>query len=360
VSCKEEKAVEVENETNLQEPSQNHQVESPAQDQPSTPQYKIPTVQLDRSTFHSVIGWLNDDEILFVLLADGNWTVQAYSTTNDSWRTIYETEVPIIQGEIHPTKEMIMLHVSNHSSSAEIRLINTDGVLQQSLHFESAEMYMSWHPTNPQLIAFSAFYDDWSFNSFVYNGEQQDLVSIEVENPFIKWYDEEHLMVFEWKDSSLDGSKLSLYSIKQKQLKETEWKNILDVIYLGEAYLYIQIDEQSENFLYQLINKNSNETQEWTTPAVSNYSEWVIPNISILYPNKLFITKPTEGGNMDALNQQNVLTSYSVNEEKEFGQVSDLPIDCSPNGKVCLSGYEKEQWIQLEPFKGEEWLEVKE
>ncbi len=358
VSCKEDHAEElVENDTPIQEPSKNEQS---LDNEPSPPQNEIPTLQLERSTFHSVIGWLNDEEILFILLDNGKWTVQAYSIEYKSWRTIYETSFPIIQGEIHPSKEMIMLHISENSSSAEIQLIDTKGVLVQSLHFESAEMFMSWHPTNPQLIAFSAFYEDWSYSSFVYNGKEQDLMAIEVDNPFIKWYDDEHLMVFEWEESSLDGSKLLLYSFRQQVMKETKWENILDVIFLGDAYLYIQIEEESDNFRYQLVNKDTTVKQEWTTPAVSNYSEWVIPNISVLYPDKIIMSKPTQGGNIDTIQQKNLLTGYSIEETEEFGIVNSLPIDCSPNGQVCLSGYEKEKWIQIEPFKGADWLEIKE
>ena len=43
--------------------------------------------------------------------------------------------------------------------------------------------------------------------------EQRKLESIDVENPFVKWYDEEHLIVFRWAETSLDGSELILYSI---------------------------------------------------------------------------------------------------------------------------------------------------
>ncbi len=356
VGCEEEPLDVGEKVKNAEEPSLIH----PPKDHLSAPKQEVPNLQLDRSSFHSIIGWLNDKEILFVLVEKGKWTVQAYSIDSGNWRVIYETDTPIIQVELHPSKSMLMLHTSKNSSSADVLLVNIDGELEQSLHFESAEMYMNWHPTNPQLIVFSAFYEDWSFNSFVYDGETKNLEAIDVENPFVKWYDDQHLMLFEWKESNLDGSDLVLYSIKEKEKKETKWKNMLDVIYMGDTYLFIQIDEEAKEFRYELTNKDSAEKFEWITPALSNYSEWIIPNLSILSPNQVMMLQPTKGGNVDSIQQENILTNYSLSGKKELGKIESLPIDCSPSGDVCLGGYEKQIWIQTEPFQEKNWVEIDE
>ncbi|GGA32077.1 YqgU-like beta propeller domain-containing protein [Psychrobacillus lasiicapitis] len=344
-------------------PDSTGNVEAPQSlpsDVDNAPSKKIPTLQFDRSVFHSVIGWLSDDEILFILMENGEWTVQSYTLSTETWKSIYATKTPIIQGEIHPGKEMILLHTSSNSSSAEVILLHKDGYVLQSLLFESAEIYMNWHPENPNLIAFTTFYEDWTYDTFIYDGTTQNLKTIEVDNPFIKWYDDNRLMVFKWNESSLDGSDLLLYSIKDEVLEETDWNHLLDVQNLGKSMLYITINEQKDLFEYRLEEKETSRVFEWTSPAVSNYSEWVVPNMSVVQPDKLIILQSKKAGNLDEYTDKSVLSSISLDGAKQFGELGDGPIDCSPNGAVCLGGYEKENWIQLDPFQEQAWLELKE
>lgn len=343
------------------------QVKTPVTDEISVPEntskspsQEIPSISMASSNFHSVIGWLSNDDIAFVLMDKGKWTVQSYSVSKNAWKVIYTSTLPIIQATIHPNKELILLHTSNNSSSAEVQIIHKNGFLVQSLTFESDELYMDWHPTNQDLIVFTAFYEDWTFNTFVYDGSTQQLQSIEVENPFVKWYDDEHLMVFRGSESGLDGYELMLYSVQDKSLKETGETHLVDVQNLGESMLYIQINEPKNIFEYRLQDKNHENSFKWTTPAISNYSEWVIPTISIVNKNSLFLIKQLEAGNIDEIDQRGVLSIYSLEGEKELGEVNSQPIDCSPNGETCLAGYEKDHWIQTNPFKEQRWLQLEE
>ena len=343
---------------------ENNAVDKGSETAPSelvtTPSKQLPLLELDRASFHSVIGWMSNDEILFVLMENGEWTVQSYTLSNGTWETIYKTKTPIIQGIIHPTKEMILLHTSSNSTSAEIQILEKNGSIAQSLLFESAEIYMDWHPTNPNLIVFSTFFEDWTYNSFVYNVESDILKPIDVENPFVKWYDEDQLMVFKWSETSLDGSELLLHSISDGKLESTGLQYVLDVHNLGDSMLYVFINETQKQFEYRLVQKETETTFEWTSPAVSNYSEWVAPTVSIISPNELLAIQSTETGNVDEIQSKSILSKFSFDGEKQFGHIIDQPIDCSPNGKVCLGGYEKENWIQLDPFKEQTWLHIKE
>lgn len=326
----------------------------------TTPSKKIPFLKLDHSVFHSVIGWLSNDEILFVLTENGEWTVQSYTLSTEAWKTIYTTSTPIIQGEIHPNKEMILLHTSSNSSSAEVVLLNKNGTVVESLFFESAEIYMNWHPTNPSLLLFSTFYEDWTYNTFVYDGTTQELKAIDVDDPFVKWYDDNRLMVFKWAESSLDGSELHLYSWKDGTVKNTEMNHVLDVQNFKDSMLYVTINEPQEQFEYRLVDKETNDAFEWSSPAVSNYSEWVLPTISFAQKDHIFAIQSNVAGNIDDLKEKSILTEISLNGENRLGEIMEQPLDCSPNGEVCLGGYEKENWIQLHTLKEQKWIELNE
>lgn len=321
---------------------------------------EFPSISLTSSAFHSVIGWLSNDEILFILLEKGKWTVQSYSVSNDSWKTIYTSAIPIIEGFIHPNKELILLHTSNNSSSAEVQIIHKNGYLVQNLTFESAELYMDWHPTNPNLIVFTTFYEDWSYNTFAYDGSTQSLQSIEVGNPFVKWYDEKHLMLLKGTDSNLDGNELILYSLQDKTLNETGIKHLIDVRHLGDCMLYIQINEDNNLYEYRLVNIKTEKSFEWTSPAISNYSEWIIPTISSVNSGQIITIKALESGNVDESGEKGIISSISLEGERELGEVLSQPIVCSPNGKDCLGGYGLEKWIQLNPLKEKVWIHLDE
>ena len=324
------------------------------------PTREIPSISLKSSSTPSIIGWLTNDEIAFVTHDNGEWSVQSYTISTDSWREVYRTVQPIIQAFIHPNKKEILLHTSINSTTAEVQIIHIDGYLIQSLTFESDELYMDWHPTNPDLIAFSAFYEDWTYDTFVYDGSTQALETIEVPNPFVKWYNENQLMVLEAQESSLDGNDLLLYDLSDQTLQDTGISHLVDVQNLGESMLYISINEAQKQYEYGLQKNDTNESVEWTSPAVSNYSEWVIPSYSALDSTNLVLKKAQASGNVDEIDSQENLVLITFEGESELGSTETGPIDCSPDGEVCLGGYEKEKWIQLKPLKEAVWLHIEE
>ncbi|TQR19550.1 hypothetical protein [Psychrobacillus vulpis] len=344
----------------VKQPKRNMEETSLPSVSPTIPPKAFPSISFAPSAFQCVVGWLSNDEVVFILSDKGKWTVQTYSVSRESWKLIYTSPIPIVQAIIHPNKELILLHTSSNSSSAEVQVLHKNGYLVHSLSFESAELYMDWHPTNPDLIVFTTFYEDWSYNTFVYDGSTQVLESIEVENPFVKWYDEQHLMVFTGSESSLDGSELMLYSLNDKSLKSTGINHLLDVQNLGESMLYIHINEQENVYEYRLVSIESGDSFEWTSPTISNYSEWVIPTISVIEPNKIIAIKSVESGNVDENDKRGIISSISLEGEKELGEITSQPIACAPNGEICLGGYEKENWIQLKPLKEKLWIHLNE
>lgn len=343
--------VEQENEEKI--PSDIGEVEKTNNDE-------IPSILLDNNALQSVVGWLSNEEVVFIVMEKGQWLVKSYSVSTNSWRTIYTTTTPIIQGTIHPSKEMILLHTSKDSSSAEIQFLHKNGYILQSLSFESAEIYMDWHPTNPNLVVFSTFYEDWTYNTFIYDGSTQELTSIEIENPFVKWYDEENLMVFRWSDSGLDGSELFLYSILDETLKSTGEEKVLDVTNIGEAILYVQINEEQKQFEYRLEELNGAKKFEWVTPAVSNYSEWVTPTVSIISPTEFILLNAKQSRNQDDISQKSILSKISLDGQQVFGEIDEQPVSCSPNAEICLGGYTKETWITTNPLDEKQWIYLKE
>ena len=203
---------------------------------------------------------------------------------------------------------------------------------------------------NSSLIVFTTFYEDWTYNTFIYDGTTQNLDSIEVEDPFVKWYDEEHLMVFRWAESNLDGGELILYSLKEKTLEETGITNVIDAHTNGNSLLVVQVNEETNEFQYSLSNEVTDESIDWTSAAISNYSEWVVPYMDFIDQDKLIGIKSLKPGNLDETTSSGTISSMTFDGKQEYGEIESQPLLCAPNGEICLGGYQMENWIQLSPL----------
>ena len=96
---------------------------------------------------------------------------------------------------------------------------------------------------------------------------------------------------------------------------------------------------------------------EWTMPAVSNYSEWVFPEIAWISDNTVVIPSPEEGGQLDNLGERFKLVRVEDgNQEVLMGYIPTGTLHCSPDGGKCLTGYTAETIIDTLKKEGATWL----
>ena len=93
-------------------------------------------------------------------------------------------------------------------------------------------------------------------------------------------------------------------------------------------------------------------------PAVSNYSEWVIPQVSWVSATTLFLPSTSKGGQLDDLNEPYKLVR--IENGKQHIIVEDLPATdkllCAPDGLKCLVGYSAEKMIDVTSEEMRTWL----
>ena len=76
-----------------------------------------------------------------------------------------------------------------------------------------------------------------------------------------------------------------------------------DVIYFDtyeDSILTVQINEQ-EDAHYRISDLEGTVRSEWTFPAISNYSEWVIPEVDWLSNDSVILSSPAMGGQLDEI-----------------------------------------------------------
>ncbi len=88
---------------------------------------------------------------------------------------------------------------------------------------------------------------------------------------------------------------------------------------------------------------------EWTMPVISNYSEWVIPEVEWGSNETVFLPAPDKGGQLDEL--QSPYRLIRVIEGRQDVVADDIAagvLRCSPSGRKCLTGYSAENLIDVE------------
>ena len=93
-------------------------------------------------------------------------------------------------------------------------------------------------------------------------------------------------------------------------------------------------------------------------PLVSNYSEWVIPEIEWINGESFLYKGALRSGQLDELSSEFNLYLHEVGVSKIITEGLDADsITCSPSGKRCLNGYTFEEVIEVESGDRRNWIE---
>ena len=109
------------------------------------------------------------------------------------------------------------------------------------------------------------------------------------------------------------------------------------------------------------MNLEGDVFSEWTVPAVSNYSDWVFPDVSWVSHNTVFMGSPEEGGQLDELSGPFRLIRFAVGEAEVLSEdITPGLLRCSPSGLKCLTGYGVDKLIDIETKKVTNWIKFSE
>ena len=310
----------------------------------------------DPATFHFTADWLTNSKILFVEKEGNNYLVKSFDFDTGETETLYEEASIIIDLLIHPSKNYLLLHTSNNPTSATVKIITTDGLIQDEIEVASTELAIEWNDLNPSSVLLTAFYDDWSYDLFLYDGRTSYLGLLEIEDPFPKWFGENRIAIGYVEDHILDGGEIHIYEPLNEAWVPLEQENVIYFDTYEDSILTVQINQQ-EDALYRISDLEGTVRSEWTLPAISNYSEWVIPEIDWLSNNSVILSSPAIGGQLDEITSQIRLIKVIGGMVEEVDENHDGGfIRCSPSAKKCITGTALETVIDLESGEKNTWL----
>ena len=315
------------------------------------------TLKLESAKFHFVVGWLSDTEIVFVEKEESVYNLNTFNVNTGEIDTLYIEPMIIVDAIIHPTKELILVHTSNNPTSANVKMLSLEGVVLDEISIASSELAIEWNDLDPNLILLTAFHQDWTYDILVYNGKEQEINTISLEDPFPKWLGPQ-IVTVHIPEHALDGGSLHLYDLATETVEPLPYANIVHLDTYGNSMLIVKIMNGEAE--YQIIDQDGTILNNWTLPAVSNYSEWIFPDLTWIDNETIITLATTNGGELDNLKEPFMLMKIDAGEQAVISNNSNLTsIKCSPDGEKCLTGNSSEKLIDIKKKEDFNWLQLK-
>ncbi|KXH87442.1 hypothetical protein [Sporosarcina sp. HYO08] len=336
-----------------QKPTAPHQIDGGTK--PQTEEV-LQALQADPATFHFIVGWLDEEHIVYVEKINGSYQVKKFNIATGKQQVMVEEPSMIIDCLIHPSKKYLLLHTGDNPIAATVKMMTIDGEILDEVSVASSELGIQWNDIDPSRILLTAFYEDWTFDVFLYDRHEEFFGLLDIEDPFPKWFGDEQIIVLQEKDHSLDGGSLYSYNVTTKEWKSLQQNDIIYFDTYEDSLVTMKVRDESK-MIFSVYDPSLKSLSEWTLPAVSNYSEWVIPNVEWLSKTKLVMTASPAGGQLDELSKPYQLLLIEEGLPKVVSESTVASkIQCAPSGKKCLTGYGAEMIVDVETGKEMNWL----
>lgn len=317
---------------------------------------------IENSKFDRVVGWISETALILIERDQNEFYVYSYDVYTAEKKLITMVNKPIIQVNIHPSKGHLAIIMSDNSLQATIQIVTIEGKTVDKLTIESSEIYLDWNTTNVNFLLITAFNKDWTFDTFAYSSLTQEMTIIPTLHPILKWAAEDKLVAINWmSEDGLLGGKMMEISTQTSEVNETEDSGYIYFDVYKNYVVSVKIDLDKEEFVYTLTNVLTNDIKEYRTPAVSNYSQWFVPDIVWTEDGSFLTYIASKSGLIDSFDGDLLLTEFNFESKNvKNADFSYATLQCTPSGDHCLSGTRYEEIWDLVTGNVFKWLEIKE
>jgi hypothetical protein len=311
-------------------------------------------ISISEGEFNSVIGWLSDDEIVYMTNIDGGSNLYRYNLIKGNSELLYKSKNPIVTSLISPDQERVLIHSAPSTYEGQVTIITNGGEERFNKEFPSVEMGFEWNQYNTNQLIITAFKEDWSFTNYFLEINKKEMNAIEIRKPFSKWTGENKIAFLDWNEN--DISLLSPLIQKEFSKPETLLKeDIFQFDTFINNILTITVDSSVQKAKYTFYNENMEELSVLNAPVLSSYSGWIVPSYEISSDEKEFLTMiPMESAEADTYRGGFQFISFNIKSGEKMvimENTENVPFTCSPNKMHCLMGYQYEKLFSLENKK---------
>ncbi len=315
--------------------------------------HQIQPLEIQGEAFTTVGEWYDDETILYIIENGGGSEIYKYHLFTGEKELFFKTSTPVLTMKANEDHSMFLLHTSNSVNQATLVAVDKEGDVKHEWELNSFDLFYSWNPYSPDQVFVTSFLEDWSFQTHLLDITEQTTTKFEVFQPFIQWLDPNTIAYLKWDQNSLDFfAPLYSYHLDTKT-EGLLFENIISFSTFFDllvTYELIQGQEAQARITFSHPEKNT-KMHEFSMPLLSDYSKWYIPSADYAAQQKKFYTfKPYSTGAFDTYAEKFDLVSYDMNTGKEeviLQKIDDQPLNFSPNGYLCLYGYQFEKIIDL-------------
>lgn len=329
---------------NVPSPSVHHR------DRPSLTDSVTP-LTVDKNTFQFIVGWLNEREILLYELREHHAYLSSYNVITGNRTDFFVFEEPIITAQLSPSRNYLLIHSSPTPYEAELNIFRTPTKEKiATVTIPSSEITYEWNPYSESKIFVTAFQEDWSYSTYVFEFLAENLIELDLSQPFAIWFDESALLILNW---DWDEPNLSAPLVKVTQAGEEDLFPEEEFIHFqgkNNVFLGIQADKANlSSGEVTVFDKNLQKQLSFSIPLLTNFSGWEIPFYEILPGPILLMIEPNTGGEADIYNDGFRIVKRDFSEEEVLLENMDNgPLVCAPDGKLCLTGYQLQNIIRID------------
>lgn len=311
----------------------------------------LQTLHVQPEQFQYVVDWLSESEIVYVEQEENTYAIKSFNRLTGKSELIDREDSFINDVLVHPSKKYLLIHTSDDSDSATVKIISLDGTVLHQLTIDSKELSVEWNDLDENLVLLTAFDDNWSFDLFYYDGHEQEMTSLSLEDPFPKWLGKDQLLTLN------ESGELYAYHVSTEETSATGISDVVQFETYFDSLLTMQPSEGQKVSL-EMRNGEGKLMGKVEMPAITSFSGLVMPEMDWLSANEVRMKVPTADGKLDEMTAPFQLADIQEGQVKVLmEEVPDGPLHCSPAGTYCLTGYEGEDVLDLAKRELNKWLE---
>ncbi|NMD71839.1 hypothetical protein HHO41_16190 [Bacillus sp. DNRA2] len=313
-------------------------------------------LQIAEGEFSKVVGWLNDETIVYITNTNQNSNVYTYHLLSGKQEKIFESKLPIISAFISPARDKILLHASSGLTEGSITVIDQTGTKLVEKSITSTELNFVWNPYDENLLLVTAFNEQWEYNVSLLNIETKKLTEMKfINQPFVNWNAKNEVIYLNW---DLNNPSFFAPLVKQKingAKEETlDLENVFQIYAYRNCLLTIEVDEKTpDQSVYTFLSEDSKPIASFSIPHLTRFSDWLVPEHTFNQArNEFYTLRPKSSGAADTYREGFQLVRYQLDrnngEELLLDGLENKPISVSPAGEFCLYGHQLENIIILD------------
>lgn len=302
-------------------------------------------------------GWLNNHVIVYVTSSTNDAShVYTYDLYTGKSKLMYQSPISVSAVLISPNQKYVLIQSSQARNQGELTVLDLNGKPLFSKSIASFQLSFQWNPNDDEKILVTSFDENWAYQTYILDIDAKTTNEIQLEQPFAYWYSKNKFVYLDWNMKTPTLSAPIVEFNIDDQVKSPIIENVYQLNSFQKMFLAISVNEANKDeAVYSFFSEKFRKIISITMPHLSKYSDWLVPYNDMNVQNHSFITfRPISSGEADVYKEGFQLVSYNLSNGKEkilFNQMKNEPLNCSPDGKMCLYGNQLEKLLILNKQK---------